>query len=174
MSAAGSAASSILDKALWQVTAPDRPAGKALDAELACDVAVVGAGFTGLRAALALAEAGSKVAVFDAGDVGHGAAGRSGGQVNPMLPMVRPGGSLRRAVGETYLDTPHQSLAGLPPTSSSTWCDATRSSATRASTAGYAPIIVPAARDRARETAREWNALGAGFTFLDGAEVRRP
>ncbi len=59
---------------------------------------VIGAGFTGLRCALSLAEAGSKVVVLDAGDVGWGASGRNGGQVNPMLPFNGPD-DLRRLVG---------------------------------------------------------------------------
>ena len=45
------------------------------------EVAVIGAGLTGLSAALELASAGRRVAVFDAGPVGWGASGRNGGQV---------------------------------------------------------------------------------------------
>jgi glycine/D-amino acid oxidase-like deaminating enzyme len=46
-----------------------------------CDVAVVGAGFTGLSAALFLAERGYDVAVIEAQRVGWGASGRNGGQL---------------------------------------------------------------------------------------------
>lgn len=45
------------------------------------DVAILGAGYTGLSAALALAERGFKVVVLDARQVGWGASGRNGGQV---------------------------------------------------------------------------------------------
>ena len=45
------------------------------------DVCVVGAGFTGLSAALHLAEAGFKVALLDAQRIGFGASGRNGGQL---------------------------------------------------------------------------------------------
>ncbi len=45
------------------------------------DICVIGAGLTGLSAALELALAGRKVAVFDTGPVGWGATGRNGGQV---------------------------------------------------------------------------------------------
>ncbi len=45
------------------------------------DVAVIGAGFSGLSSALHLAERGFKVCVLDAHRVGWGASGRNGGQV---------------------------------------------------------------------------------------------
>tara|TARA_Y100000592_G_scaffold31575_1_gene50243 strand:- start:3269 stop:4531 length:1263 start_codon:yes stop_codon:yes gene_type:complete len=47
------------------------------------DVCIVGAGFTGLSAALELAEAGRSVIVLEAEDVGWGCSGRNGGQINP-------------------------------------------------------------------------------------------
>ena len=48
-------------------------------------MAIVGAGYTGLSAALHLAERGRAVAVLEAHEPGWGAAGRNGGQVNPGL-----------------------------------------------------------------------------------------
>ncbi|MBT6077379.1 MAG: FAD-binding oxidoreductase, partial [Oceanospirillaceae bacterium] len=45
------------------------------------DVCVVGAGITGLTAALNLAERGFKVTILEANQVGWGASGRSGGQM---------------------------------------------------------------------------------------------
>ena len=45
------------------------------------DVAIVGAGFTGLSAALDLAEAGYSVIILEAGQVGWAASGRNGGQI---------------------------------------------------------------------------------------------
>jgi glycine/D-amino acid oxidase-like deaminating enzyme len=44
-----------------------------------CEVAIIGAGFTGLAAALELAEQGIDVRVLEAGHVGWGASGRNGG-----------------------------------------------------------------------------------------------
>lgn len=52
-----------------------------LRGEHTCDVAVVGAGFTGLSAALKLAERGIDVAVVEANRVGWGASGRNGGHM---------------------------------------------------------------------------------------------
>ncbi|QTF93992.1 FAD-binding oxidoreductase, partial [Halomonas sp. BM-2019] len=58
--------------------APQRPA---LAGEVACDVCVVGAGFTGISAALHLVERGLSVVVLEAARVGFGASGRNGGQI---------------------------------------------------------------------------------------------
>jgi gamma-glutamylputrescine oxidase len=52
-----------------------------LQGDLRVDVCVIGAGYTGLSAALSLSEAGYKVAVLEAGNVGFGASGRNGGQI---------------------------------------------------------------------------------------------
>jgi glycine/D-amino acid oxidase-like deaminating enzyme len=49
------------------------------------DVAIVGAGFTGLSAAYILARAGLSVAVFEAGQLGEGASSRNGGMVGPSF-----------------------------------------------------------------------------------------
>ncbi|HEX9851995.1 MAG TPA: FAD-binding oxidoreductase, partial [Woeseiaceae bacterium] len=52
-----------------------------LSGEHHCDVAVVGAGYTGLSAALFLAERGYAVSVVEARRTGWGASGRNGGQL---------------------------------------------------------------------------------------------
>ncbi|WP_077035014.1 FAD-binding oxidoreductase [Pelomonas sp. KK5] len=52
-----------------------------LRTDVQCDVAIVGAGFAGLSAAIELAGRGFKVTVLEAREVGGGASGRNGGQV---------------------------------------------------------------------------------------------
>ena len=52
-----------------------------LESDASCDVCVIGGGFTGLSAALHLADAGCEVIVLDAHRAGWGASGRNGGQV---------------------------------------------------------------------------------------------
>ncbi len=161
----------IQERVLWRDTAPARPPGVALDRELSCDVAVVGAGFTGLRAALALAEAGSRVAVFDAGDVGYGASGRSGGQVNPMLPLARPE-ALRRAVGDSYFER----LAEVSLGSADELFDLVRRYDIDCGARQHGWLRAdhsPAACKEARAAAKAWNTFGAGFEFLDGDDVSR-
>lgn len=88
---------------LWVNTAAPLDPSPILEGEVDCDVVIIGAGFTGLRAALHLAEAGSRVVVLDAGDVGWGASGRTGGQVNPMLPFNTPD-KLLKLVGPQYFE----------------------------------------------------------------------
>jgi glycine/D-amino acid oxidase-like deaminating enzyme len=88
---------------LWVNTATQLEPNPALEGDVSCDVVVIGAGFTGLRAALELGEAGSRVVVLDAGDVGWGASGRTGGQVNPMLPFNTPD-KLVKLVGPQYFE----------------------------------------------------------------------
>ncbi len=58
---------------------PDFPR---LEGETRADVCILGGGFTGLSAALHLAEAGLDVVVLEAGQVGSGASGRNGGQLH--------------------------------------------------------------------------------------------
>jgi hypothetical protein len=70
---------------LWHATAAAAPATATLEGRAEADVVVVGAGYTGLSCALTLAEAGRAVIVLEAGEIGHGASGRNGGQVIPGL-----------------------------------------------------------------------------------------
>src|SRR5262245_6578467 len=74
-----------LPRSLYAETARPAPATPPLDGDRSVSVAIVGAGFTGLSAALHLAEAGVDVAVLEAHEPGWGASGRNGGQVNPGL-----------------------------------------------------------------------------------------
>ena len=66
----------------WQDTADAFTRGAEGPVEGEVDVAVIGGGFTGLSAALALAQAGARVAVLEAGRVVGQASGRNGGHVN--------------------------------------------------------------------------------------------
>ena len=65
----------------YQATANSSVSCESLKGEVSADVCIIGAGYTGLSAALELATAGYKVVVLEAEHVGYGASGRNGGQV---------------------------------------------------------------------------------------------
>ena len=64
------------------MTAPPAPQTAALSGDMRADVAIIGAGYTGLSTALHLAQRGIKVAVVEARHIGFGGAGRNVGLVN--------------------------------------------------------------------------------------------
>ncbi len=70
---------------LWANTAVPDVQAQALHGAVSADVVIIGAGFTGCAAALALAQRGQRVRVLEARTVGWGASGRTGGQVIPGL-----------------------------------------------------------------------------------------
>ncbi len=74
-----------LPPSLYAETARPPVAAPPLDGDKSVSVAVIGGGFTGLSAALHLAERGADVVVLEAHEPGWGASGRNGGQVNPGL-----------------------------------------------------------------------------------------
>ena len=66
----------------YVATANAMPEHPTLRGALAADVCVIGGGFTGVSAALHLAERNFDVVLVEAGRIGAGASGRSGGQVH--------------------------------------------------------------------------------------------
>lgn len=96
-------ATQLADRVLWSSTSREEPvdAGPARGS-LKTDIAVIGAGYTGLSTALHLAERGLKVTVVEAGLVGSGASGRNGGQVIPGLK--RDPEDLERRFGAILVD----------------------------------------------------------------------
>ena len=73
-------------RATTEALAPYPP----LRGEAAADVCIVGAGYTGLSAALRLAEAGRRVVLLEAHRVGFGASGRNGGQLGTGMRVDQP------------------------------------------------------------------------------------
>lgn len=70
-------------RSYYAATAELLPRQPALKGAVQADVCIIGAGYTGLSAALHLAERGYSVVVLEAHRVGFGASGRNGGQVGP-------------------------------------------------------------------------------------------
>jgi len=70
-------------RSLWSATASPGPDCSALSTPRRAQAVVIGAGYTGLSAALHLAQAGRDVVVLESGQIGAGASGVNGGQVIP-------------------------------------------------------------------------------------------
>lgn len=64
----------------YAASEPAMPLQPQLQGSTRADVCILGAGYTGLTAALALAEAGYRVTILEAERIGWGASGRNGGQ----------------------------------------------------------------------------------------------
>src|SRR4051794_414841 len=73
---------------LW-LDPPPEP-GAPLEGELKCDCVVIGAGYTGLSAALAMAEDGADVVVLERDYAGFGASGRNAGHLTPTIGKDLP------------------------------------------------------------------------------------
>ena len=155
---------------LWQKTAPDPPPTTPLGASLRADVAIIGAGFTGLSAALHLARAGAKVIVLEAEEIGSGGSGRNVGLVNAGL-WETPQSVLQR-LGPDYGRRLLALLDAAPAlvfeliSQHSMDCEASRSG-----TLHCAPDAKGEAELRRREA--EWRQLGAAVTLLDAKETVR-
>jgi glycine/D-amino acid oxidase-like deaminating enzyme len=74
-------------QSLWAVTAPPGPVCGTLSGTQRAQAAVIGGGYTGLSAALHLAEAGRDVVVLEAAEIGERASGLNGGQVIPGVKV---------------------------------------------------------------------------------------
>ncbi|MDT8328321.1 MAG: FAD-binding oxidoreductase [Roseovarius sp.] len=81
----------------YAASATPLPAFASLKGRGRADVCVIGGGYTGLSAALHLAEAGMDVVLLEAQRVGFGASGRNGGQLGSGQRMEQTG--LERLVG---------------------------------------------------------------------------
>ena len=155
--------------ALWRATAVDEPATERLAGDLDVDVAIVGAGFTGLNAALALAEAGTSVAVLEAAHLGYGASGRSGGQVNLGLNLGP--GDLIELFGAEAGERLIQTIVKVPDEvfglirRHGLNCDPVQN--------GWVQGAATSAQRRKQENlARDYERHGAGFEVLDAEEVK--
>ncbi len=138
---------------------------------ISCDVVVVGAGFTGLRAAHKLAEAGTDVVVLDAGDVGFGASGRNGGQVNPILPFNSPQ-QVREHVGSGYFERLTEVSLGSADSlfayidQHQIDCDARQN--------GWLRVDhCEKAKTTSRKNAQAWNDHGADIEFVEGEALQK-
>lgn len=158
-------------KPFWADSAPSADLHAPLVGDVATDVTIIGAGFTGLRAALHLVEAGTRVTVLDASDVAFGASGRNGGQVNPMLPFNTPA-QLQKLLGTTHFDR----LAETSLSSADELFELikTYQIECQARQKGWLRVVH---NDRALRKAEagvdQWNKHGAGMQIIDRDAVEK-
>jgi glycine/D-amino acid oxidase-like deaminating enzyme len=157
-------------RSLWSATAPPIDEFARLAATVRAQVAVIGAGYTGLSAALHLGEAGRDVVVLDGMDVGDGASGRNGGQVIPGLKYDPEtledmfGGDLGAKLVATVGAGPDRVFELIRRHGIA--CDAVRSGWLQLATSEHAlgPIAT---------RVRQWRARGAAVEMLSEADVAR-
>ena len=87
------------DSTGYHAERPVEPARPMLEGSIECDVAIVGGGIAGCSTALHLCEAGYRVVLLEAEQIGAGASGRSGGQV--LAGLACGTRALERLVGES-------------------------------------------------------------------------
>ncbi len=155
---------------LWERTAPPAPETACLTADIAARVAIVGGGFTGLSAALHLAEGGAEAVVIEGRDVGYGGSGRNVGLVNAGL-WVMPD-EVPKVLGETHGARLLATLGDAPNlvfdliARHAIDCEPER--------AGTLHCAVGArGSDEIAARARQWRARGAPVRLLDAAEAAR-
>jgi glycine/D-amino acid oxidase-like deaminating enzyme len=158
-------------RSLWWPTAAPSPPTARLERDVTVEVAIVGGGFTGLTAALHLAERGRSVAVFEAEHLGAGASGLNGGFVVPNFSKADPATTIRRlgeAKGRALLALVARGAERVFETVAAHGidCDA-------AQTGWLQPAHSELADDTARVRAEFWQSLGRPVTCVSGDDVRR-
>lgn len=156
---------------LWDRTTPPAPPTGPLEGELRVDVAIVGAGYTGLSAALHLAERGISAAVLEAGEVGAGASGRNNGQVIPTLSRADPD-----ALVATFGAGKGERFVGLIRDSAELVFDLIRrhGMAAEAVQNGWIQPAHRASRMKLAEArVRQWGDRGAPVELLDREAMQR-
>jgi len=154
---------------LWALTAPSAPETRALAGNLSADVAVVGGGYTGLSAALHLAEAGVRVALLEGSEIGSGGSGRNVGLVNAGLWLM-PDDLIARAGPENGL----RLLDALADAPALVWRLIARHGIDCEAMPKGTLHCAPDARGKAALAVRaaQWQARGAEVRLLDAAETR--
>ncbi|WP_333828972.1 NAD(P)/FAD-dependent oxidoreductase [Pararhodobacter sp.] len=155
---------------LWAETAPPAPQTERFSGAHEADIAIVGAGFTGLAAALEAAGAGARVVVLEAAEIGAGGSGRNVGLVNAglwLMPEV-----LEKRLARHTPDSPLPALLAQAP--AAVWALIERHGidceARPVGTLHCAPDR--AGLDALSERAMQWRARGVPVALLDAAQTR--
>jgi len=155
---------------LWEISAPPPVSTTPLTTSLSVDVAVVGAGFTGLSAALHLAAGGARVVVLESEEIGYGGSGRNVGLVNAgmwVMPEL-----LGNELGDLFGPRLLQLLGDAPSLvfdivqRHGIACEALHNGTLHCAVGGKGLREIA-------ERARQWQALGAPVHLLDANETSR-
>lgn len=160
---------SALPASLWAATASPPPDYSTLTGSQTCDIAIIGGGFTGLSAALHLAQRGLSVIVLEAAEPGWGASGRNGGQI--IAGLKHNPDSLKETFGEEIglrITSSMGSATDLVFSLIDRYridCHATRNGWIQAAHGpkAYDDLVVP--------RCRQWQALGVAARLLDRSET---
>ncbi len=159
-----------LTHGLWEKTAPPAPPTAPLVGDVKADVAVVGCGYTGLSAALRLAESGARVVALEAVEVGFGGAGRNVGLVNAGM-WVLPSDMIE-ALGSDYGERALDLLGNAP---AAVWemiakhaiaCEPVHNGTLHCA-------VGKAGADEIAERARQWGGRGAPVKALSPEETAK-
>ncbi|CAO3411425.1 NAD(P)/FAD-dependent oxidoreductase [Azospirillum largimobile] len=153
---------------LWERTAPPAPPTAPLAGSVKADVVIVGAGYTGLSAALHLAESGVDAVVVEAVEIGFGGAGRNVGLVNAGM-WVMPD-QLVNTLGPVYGERLIELLGNAPRavfdliTKHAIACEDERSGTLHCG-------VGPAGLRELEQRAAIWQKRGAPVRLLDADET---
>ncbi|WP_376960204.1 FAD-binding oxidoreductase [Azospirillum sp. A26] len=153
---------------LWERTAPAAPPTAPLTGSVRADVVIVGAGYTGLSAALHLAESGVSAVVVEAVEIGFGGAGRNVGLVNAGM-WVMPD-QLVSTLGPVYGERLIELLGNAPRavfdliTRHGIACEDERSGTLHCG-------VGPAGLRELEQRADIWQKRGAPVRLLDAKET---
>lgn len=162
---------SLLDNpSYWNQTAVKYQDVSQLTDSVRADVTIIGAGITGLRAALELAQQNISVVVLDSHSPGWGASGRTGGQVNPLAHAVpekiiqQLGPKFGRRMLESYVNSGNE-LFGLIQ-EHDLRCDAVQNGWIRGAHCRSAVKELESMH-------KGWSEYGLDIRFIEGSELHR-
>ena len=148
------------------------PRFDALEMDATADVAIVGAGYSGLVAALELTARGASVVVIDKNAPGAGASGRNAGHFAPMLlGSKKTPDTVMRVLGPTRGERWNRRVAGA----GRVLADLIAGNAIACNLKpGYLCVVrTDASLDRAERNFAAWIPFGGIFARLEAAEVER-
>lgn len=160
-----------LTSPVWTATAVPGPVLASLSGHQDVDVLVIGGGVAGMTTALHLAEQGVDVALVEAGQVGDGATGQSGGLIAPDYIRHSPE-TVRGVLGHDAGERLTRMIGGSGQrvfdliARHGIDCDARQDGF-------YTPSHTEALADQQQSYANQWRSRGHNVGTVDGAEARR-